>query len=418
MASNLYLTGRKPKSTFRRSKSGCRFGSSLSSLHRGGAGFGKDQVRIDSRDLLGSPRPAQPLFAECCFELARSGNRPKLITKVTVAEVTQVQKTRETSRLFDFHLDREDPVRAVSLAVLAIAGLGLVVGALKFDSVFGYVVAALGIAGILALLVGFFSKAAELALLVGGGFIPVLVVAALFDQAKPTFVPPVLVAMSFVAAGIAAGYWRPDRVWVSLLVTWAVIPIVLLLSIGAFVDSPEYFLQNLVFLVVGVVGPLALTLLGGVVGRFIASREPEREVTGVSRGHVIAIARVFVLGLALLLLAFSPVYAVNHTVFRAPAFEVTLLDDGRVELSQATVQDGPFGIPYRVTNAASEPRQLTFRGAQFDTGLGGHGPNEPSRMLQPGESIDAVMAISGGTGPGQIELCNAPNGDCVVLTIE
>jgi hypothetical protein len=94
-----------------------------------------------------------------------------------------------------------------------------------------------------------------------------------------------------------------------------------------------------------------------------------------------------------------------------------LLDDGMIELSQTTVRDGPFGIKYRITNAASEPRRLSFRGAQFDTGLGG-GPNEPSRMLEPRDSITAVMAISGGTGPGQIELCNSPGGDCAVLTIE
>jgi hypothetical protein len=327
-------------------------------------------------------------------------------------------QTRESPNVLGFRLDPEDTRSVISMIIIGLLGLVLVVGALKFDSVFGYAFAVLGIVGILALLVGFFSRALEVALLFGGGFIPILVIAALLDQTSPMFIPPVLVACSFIAAGIVAGYLRPDRIRLGLLITWAVVPLVTILSIGAFVDSPEYFLQNLVFLVVGIFGPVALTLLGALLGRFIASREPERVAKVVSRDHVIAIAKVLVPGLALLVLAFLPVYAVNQTVFRAPAVEVTLLDDGRVELSQATVQTGPFGIPYRITNAAAEPRRLTFSGAQFDTGLGGNGPNEPSRWLKPGESIDAVMAISGGPGPGQIEMCNAPDGGCVVLTIE
>jgi hypothetical protein len=325
---------------------------------------------------------------------------------------------REPSSLLDLHVGGANAPRLASLFVLGLLVLLILVGLLTFDSVFAYIAAALSLAAIAAILIRFFSRTLELALLAIGAFIPVLVIAALLDQTSPLFVPPILVALSFVAAGVVAGYLRPNRVRLGLLVTWAVIALVLILSIGARADSPEYFLENLGFLVVGVFGPLTLALTGGLLGRYIASRELKGVAKVVTRDSVVAVARVIVPGAALLLLAFLPIYAVDQTVFRDPVFEVTLLDDGSIELSHVTVQDGPFGIKYRITNAASEPRRLTFRGAQFDTGLGGQGANEPSRMIEPGESIDAVMAISGGTGPGQIELCNAPDGDCVVLTIE
>jgi hypothetical protein len=324
---------------------------------------------------------------------------------------------RESSNLQGFGTSIESGRRVVVLALLGLVGLLMLLGLLTFETAFGYIAAALGFAVAAVILVWFVSKALEIALLALGAFIPVLAIAALLDQTNPSFVPPTLVALAFVAAGIVAGYRRPDRIRLGLLVTWAVIVIVPLLSIGSFTDSPEYFLENLAFLVVGTGGPVILVLLGGLLGRYIARREQRDTVLEFSGQDRVAVSRVILPGLAVLLLAFTPIYALDQTAFRDPLFDVTLLDDGRIELSHTTVRDGPFGIQYRIINAASEPRRLSFRGAQFDTGLGGGGPNEPSRMLQPGESISAVMAISGGTGPGQIELCNSPDGDCVVLTI-
>jgi hypothetical protein len=327
-------------------------------------------------------------------------------------------QARESSELLDFHLEREDAVRIVSLIVVVLSGVGLLIGTLTFGSVVAYVVAALGIAAISVALLWFFSKVPKVALLVIGTFLPIFLFVAFLDQSNPMFVPAMLVAFTFIAAGIVAGYWRPDKIRLGLLVTWAVVLIVFLLSLLAFSQPDGDDLTNIGFLLVGVGAPIALTLLGGLLGRYIASSGEREGPKAISRNTFNAAARMIIPGLAVLLLAFTPVYVLDRTVFRDPVFEVTLLDDGLIELSQTTVRDSVFGIEYRITNDASEPRRLTFRGAQFDTGLGGHDANKPSRMLQPGETIEAVMAISGGTGPGQIELCNAPGGDCVVLTIE
>jgi hypothetical protein len=341
-----------------------------------------------------------------------------MFVQVPVVEDKLMYQAREPSKLLDLDLDRQDVVRAVSLVILGVLGLFMLGGMLTFGSVLGYIVAALSIAAIAAVLVRFFSGAMPLALIIIGAFAPFFIIVALLDQTKPVFVPPMMAGTFLVAAGIVAGYWRPDRIRYGLLVVWAVVLIVFLLSFLSFSEPEGDDLTKIGLFLAGVGVPIVLPLLGGLLGRFVATRSQREGPEAISRNSFKTAARIIIPGLAVLLLAFTPVYVLDRTVFRDPVFDVTLLDEGMIELSQTTVRDSVFGIEYRITNDASEPRRLTFRGAQFDTGLGGHGPNEPSRMLQPGESIEAVMAISGGTGPGQIELCNSPGGDCAVLTIE
>jgi hypothetical protein len=327
-------------------------------------------------------------------------------------------EAREPSKLLEFGLGREDVVRAVSLFVLGLLGLGLVVWALDFSSALAYAVAVLSIAAISAVLVRVFSAALPLALIIIGAFAPIFIIVALLDQTKPVFIPPMMAAAFLIAAGIVAGYWRPDRIRYGLLVAWAAVLIVFLLSLLAFTQPDGDDLTTIGSFLAGVGVPIVLPLLGGLLGRFIATRSQREGQEAISRNSFKTAARIIIPGLAVLLLAFTPVYVLDRTVFRDPVFDVTLLDDGMIELSQTTVRDSVFGIEYRITNDASEPRRLAIRGAQFDTGLGGEDPRRPSRWLEPGESMTAVMAISGGTGPGQIELCNAPGGDCVVLTIK